>query len=369
MNISKIGTVEAIAVLSIVIANKIILNLPKSIITSTGSSAWINAIYIVLISILFVQLVLKLFKNFPKMDILDISYFLGGNVLKKIVGTIYIVIFIFTIGTVVRNFSETLKAIYFNQSPILFIILFFIVSTCIANKFGIESIAKVTSLIAPIVFISIIIVLLTPIKDFVFQRFSPILGYGIDATFVSGLSNIFALSGLGYIFLIPTLLKDSTSFKKISIISILISGFYLILSVCCTLLVFSFIISPNENLSLYLLTMVSNYGDLIHGINTIFVLVWILSIISYISIGIFFVLFVTQKISNIKNTISANYCYCSIILGLSVSWQNYAQLIYFSDNILKSISLIFIFIFNPLILLLANIKKKLLLKNNQVQTS
>lgn len=326
MNVSKIGTIEAIALLSIVMANKIILNLPRSIISSTGSSAWLNVIFIVFISFLFVFLVIKLLKIFPKMDILDISEYLGGKKLKTIIGLFFIIITALTIATVLCGYSETLKTIYFNQSPILFILLFLISSACIANKFGIESIAKVTTFITPIVLIGILVVLLTPIKNFVIQRFFPILGYGLKPTFITGISNIFALSGLSYILLIPSILKRSEDYKKITLISLSISGFYLILSVCCTLLMFPFVLSPNENLSLYLLTKVSNYGELIHGVNTIFILLWIVSVIAYISIGLFFMLYITKKICNLKSTLSINYCYSSILLGLSLTWKDYTQL-------------------------------------------
>ena len=42
----KIGTVEAIALIVTIIINQIILNLPDVIISTTGSSSWINVIYI-----------------------------------------------------------------------------------------------------------------------------------------------------------------------------------------------------------------------------------------------------------------------------------------------------------------------------------
>ena len=48
----KIGTIEAIALIVIIIINQIILNLPNTIITSTGSSSWLNVIYITIIAII-----------------------------------------------------------------------------------------------------------------------------------------------------------------------------------------------------------------------------------------------------------------------------------------------------------------------------
>lgn len=51
MTNKKIGNLEAIALVITVIVNHIILNLPKSIITSTSSGAIMNVIFIALVAI------------------------------------------------------------------------------------------------------------------------------------------------------------------------------------------------------------------------------------------------------------------------------------------------------------------------------
>lgn len=66
MNTEKIGYIEAIALITIVMINKIILNTPKDIIANTGPSAWLNVIFISIISILVVYLISHLLKNFPR---------------------------------------------------------------------------------------------------------------------------------------------------------------------------------------------------------------------------------------------------------------------------------------------------------------
>ena len=358
MSSSKIKTIEAIALLTIVMANKIILSLPKAIISSTGSSAWLNSIYIFVIALFFSLIILKLFKRFPQMDILDISGFLGGKKLKTIIGIVYILLFLLTVATILKNFSETLKTVYFRQSPALFLILFLIIPACLANRHGLQAISKAATFIVPLVVISLIIVLLSPMGEFVYQRIFPIMGYGFNATFLTGISNIFALSGLGYIFVIPTLLKNSKDFRKVTITALSISGVLMIFSVFCTLFSFSSLINPNENLSLYMMTKIASHGDLLHGVNTIFLLLWILSIIAYISIGLFFTIFVTNKVFNIRNTKLINYSYTLILISLPFLWKNYAQYIYFSDGILKYSTLVFVFVLNPIILLLASTRAR-----------
>lgn len=189
-------------------ANKIILNLPEQIISSTGSSAWLNALYIILISFIFVLLIFKLMKKFIGLDIIDISGYIGGKILKILMGILQIVILFLIATTIIRSFSYTLKTIYFIQSPIFYIIVFMVLPVIVANKCGLKSISKICIYVLPIAYIGLAILLLAPAKDFEVQRIYPILGYGINATFIAGLSNLYALSGLRLYFF------DSTIFKR-----------------------------------------------------------------------------------------------------------------------------------------------------------
>ena len=364
MSSSKLENLEAIMLIAIIMINNIILNLPKTIISSTGSSAWLNTIYIGIIATIFAYLIVRLFKNFSDSDILDVSNYLGGKFLKIIIGIGFIVLFIVMSILVIRNFSETLKIIYFNSSPIIFLILFFIVASCVANKFEIKVIAKVNLIIAPIIFIIILIVLFSTAKGFVPQRLLPIFGYGINETFFSGLTNLFGFTGLAYLLFLQPFLKSKKSFKKISIISLVISSIYLFLSVTCLLLVFSYIIDTNESISIYLLSRMTRYSEFIQRFNAIFILIWILSVHSFISITLFFSLYITKKLTKITNTKPVNYCFGFIILGFTMLLQSFAEYITFIEIIFKYFVLIYIFGINILILILSNIKYKFLNKNN-----
>lgn len=134
MSFSKIGSIEAIAFIAIIILNHIVLNLPKSILHSCGSSSILNVIYITILVFIFLFIVFKLFKNFKNSDILDVSNFLGGKFLESIIGILFIAYFIMTSATLLRNFSEILILTYFEKASVSFIILCFIFIAIIANK-------------------------------------------------------------------------------------------------------------------------------------------------------------------------------------------------------------------------------------------
>ena len=357
---SKLNTVEATGLLMLIMANKIILNLPEQIISSAGSAAWINCIYIILITFIFITILFKLLNPFSGKDIIDISSYVGSSLLKNLIGITQILILFLITNTIIRSFSYTLKTIYFTRSPIIFIVLFMIVPVIISIKCGLKSISKICLYILPIAYIGLAILLLAPTKDFEVQRLFPILGYGFNTTFLSGISNLFALSGIGYIYLLPPLLKETTRIRKISIISLILSSIALFFSVLCILLVFGFHINTNENMTLYLLTMVVHHGNIIHGINILFMIVWILSILAYISITVFFITFVLNKITDTKNSQILNIAISFSLVPCSIVFQNNPLVYAIVQRFLCTITNGFIFIICPLILILANIKHKVL---------
>ena len=71
----KIGSIEAIFLVLTITINHIITNLPKVLISQSGTASLLNLIYLTLIVLGIVFLISKLLKHFPNQDILDISEF------------------------------------------------------------------------------------------------------------------------------------------------------------------------------------------------------------------------------------------------------------------------------------------------------
>ncbi|MDO5556194.1 MAG: GerAB/ArcD/ProY family transporter [Clostridia bacterium] len=356
--LQKIGKFEAISIIIIITINQIILNLPNTIIMSTGSSAWINVIYISIIAIAFCLLICKLFKPFPTNDIIDISEYLGGKILKTIIGILFIVFFIFIAGILVRYLSNSLKLIYFERAPLVFLLLLFFAPIAVGVKLGIKSISQVNLIFMPIILFSVLIIIFSTVKDFIPQRIYPIMGFGINKTFLTGLNNIFAFSGFAYIYFLAPILKHPKEFKKIALVSIIISAIYIFLSVVCLLMIFPFIPFSEEMLSVYLLTRMIEFGRFFQRIDAIFIFIWILSTLSFLTITSGLVTLLFKKITHIKNHKEMIYSVLSLIFSIALIIKNIANIKLVQNTVFKFIIIIFIFIISPLILIFANLKLK-----------
>ena len=354
----KLNKLEAIALIVIITINQIILNLPSTIILNTGSSAWINVILISILSIIFCLLIIKLFKPFPTCDIVDISEYLGKNILKNIIATLYILFFIFISAVILRYLTNSLKLIYFEKSPIVFLLILFLIPVVFALRLGIKPISRVNLIFIPMVLISMIIILFSTSNYFIPQRIFPILGFGTNETFLIGLNNIFTFSAFAYLYFLIPLLKNPNDFKKVAIISIVISAIYIFLSVICLIMMFPFIAFTDEMLSIYLLTRLIEFGKFFQRVDAIFVLIWILSAFSFLSITLEFTNRIIKKLLNLKTHKELSYSICAIIFSLALALANISNIRFMQYDILRYFVIVLVFILSLIILLLANLKHK-----------
>lgn len=367
MDYYKIGRVQAICLVLIVMANHLILNVPKNAFLVSGNSALLNTIYIIGIAFIFLFLILKLFKNFKGQDILDISHFLGGNGLKTVVGIIYFVFFAFIGGLLLRNFLEGLKEIYFPQSPIYLLLILVLFVGVVANKFGGNTVIKYNSIIVPLMLVSLLIILFASFPTYIPEKVFPLLGLGVNETFLSGATNLYAFSGFSFLFFMMPLLKDSKDFKLVGITSITISSIFLFLSILTLLFSFSSVISIYELSPIYLVLRAADFGRFFQRPDAIFILFWLLSMMAFVNIIIMFCCINFKKITRIKNPKMMIYSITTFIFILALLPKNLAQIRWFQENIYKYSVIVLVFILTPALLFLANLKYKKLHKNDSLE--
>ena len=170
MSVEKIGKIEAVALILIVVINEVVLNIPNIIILSTGSGSSINIIFVSLLAVIFTYIICKLLKPFLGQDILDVSDYVGGRTLKTIIGILFILFFIITVSLSVSFFANFIKSVYFNSSPIVFILLFFLVPALFANKFGLKAISGVNLIFIPVIIFTLIFLLVFSSNNFNIER-------------------------------------------------------------------------------------------------------------------------------------------------------------------------------------------------------
>lgn len=354
---NKINKMSAISIIVSVIIVHILSNLPQYLIHSNYSSSAINTIFVTILALIIGFIIIKLFKKFPNDDILDISEFVAGSFFKKTIGIIFIISLITISALLIRNFSENLANIYFKNTHFSGIIIFFLLASCILNRFGFKAIVRCNLIILPLVLISLIIIFFSTASYGSFQRFLPILGKGFNETFIFGSTNIFSFGGLFLIYFIAPLVEKKEELKSITSSSIIISGIYLLLSVASLIMLIPNIAELESTLSIYLVAREVEFGSFFQRLDAIFILIWMLSVFSYCSIILYFIINIFKKIFNLKHSKPMIYAFSLIILFVSLIPSNLTMLNTIFDIFYKYISLLLPFGLNIAILIIANIKK------------
>lgn len=257
-----------------------------------------------------------------------------------------------------RNFAESIKVIYYPMTDIFFILSVFILAICFANRLNFNATLKSNLLVIPIVLVAIVFLFATNMKQFEPQRIFPVLGDGIVNTFVLGLTNISTFGGIVYIYFLPPLLKEPEKMKKIALISVGITAIYLLLSVATLLFIFPFFITTNEITPLYNATRYIELGNFFQRMESIFLIIWILAFICYLSVISKFSVSIFKKLTNISVLKPLTDIFGLLILGLSLLPENYAISQSFENTIYPYLVIAIVFFLALSILIIANLRNK-----------
>ena len=357
MSKSKLGTIEAIALILSVLAPFTVISLSRTFINETKSSALLNITYVTFLCLIIGFLIYILFKKFPGLDIIDVSGYLGGNFLKNIIGFSFIAYFMITSSMLLRNFCEELKVIYYPFTNILYIILIFIIAVGISNSLGFNSTIKTSALVFPVILISILLLFIGNINNFSFQKIFPIFGDSIKSTFILGLSNIGSFAGISYLYLLPPLLKEPEKFKKICIVSVALSGIFIFICVATLLFMFSVDVSTDEIMPLFSVSRYIEFGNFFQRFESLFLLIWIIVFCCYLSISLKFSTYIFNKLFKLADTSQLIYIFSILTYGIALFPKDYSVSSFFEIYIYRYIS-IAIIVLGILVLIMANFKKK-----------
>lgn len=354
----KLSSFEAFSMLIMLTINAILLDLPKYALEKTGTGSIANCIFIGFFILIFILFFNKLFKNFPTWDILDISNYLGGKVLKTLVGLLFLFILFISICNSLAQVSVMLKTVYFEKSPMLFILLFFIIGILFCNLKGFGAVKSSICFYLPITLLTLFIVLKSKINGFSLLKITPIFGYDLKTTFISGFSNIFIFTNILMMYFLLPFLENNKNFKKITLWSFIISWIFFIFTFLALLTSYPFDnISADLN-SIYILTRRIELTAFIQRSDGIFVFTCILAFLSYLSLTLYLITHIIKKIFNFESEKTISYSVIPLILGLTYLFTINNFYRFDGTSFFQYTFILTVFIISLFILIFSTIKKK-----------
>ncbi len=358
MKDKSITSFEAIAFLVVLSIAGIALSTNKIMIQTSKSASILNSLFITFLAFIFTSILILMHKKFEGKSLLEISNFVGGKVLKNIVGIIFIIYITFRISLFLRIISTTLQIVYYPMTHILFIIAFFCLATAIICSIKSCSLFKTNSFIFIVLISSIVLIFIGNTKNFHFENIYPLLGTGAKNTFLTGSSNIFSFCGIAYLFFLPPKLKNSKNFSKVALVSVIISGIYLVLCTANTLLLFSDNLTNSDIFPLYLSVRYIEFGTFFQRLDAVFLFLCAIGFISVLCFNTFILTNIVKDITGISDDKPLILPCLFTIFDMSLIVRKTSTLDFLENTVAKIIYIITAFVVPFVILIIANVKVK-----------
>lgn len=311
MQNAKISSLECIATLGCVAVIPSILTGPTFTIQSFGTGSLTHVIYMILIGILLFSLLFGLFFKFNGKDIIDISEYAGGKFLKYFTGISIILYLMLTIILALSEFTENIRNIIFQNAPTEYFYLLFFVGMIISVWIGIRGIFRASTIIAPLIILGIIFIFFSLYGDIDITNYTPIFGNSIQSFFIPG---SFRLEMFESIFLILLLGPQVKNIKKATIGSFLLISTLTLIIAILLFGIFPYPTSLENYFPLFELNRLISFGRFVQRLESIYILIWLIAIYIYISLGTSYTVQTFSKLFNLKYIKRFIPIFCTLVL-------------------------------------------------------
>lgn len=266
---------------------KMFFTYPRVMILNSGNAAWIQMIYVSLISFALFFIVNYFNKRSNMENIFDISERIGGKIFRIIIGLMIFAVLMVNLAMNIRIFSESIRTVLLPNTPTSMVMLFFIIAVSIGAYVGIYSICRIHSLFMPIAAVVMIGFLLMLIPDININNLFPLAGIGTQNVFITGLKSISVFSDMMIIYIIMPFCKNKRDIKKSVSYSFLISALASSAILLIYALVYPYPISSEFIIPVYQLARIVNIGQYFQRFEAFFEFTWSIAMMLYSSFYLF----------------------------------------------------------------------------------
>jgi spore germination protein (amino acid permease) len=289
------GNWEAATILINVICTKIFLNYPRVAVEQGGTAGWIFTLYISLLAFVGFYIIQRLYKPMEGRDLIDIGEYIGGSIVRIIVGTIIIFFLGYVTILYLRTFSENMKIVALTNSPLSFVEMFFLVCMIAGAYLGLEAIARLHAIAVPAIAAGFILIMVGVSNYIDFSQLLPIMGKGAYSIFGSGALKVSIFAELILLFLMAPYIKTHKNLKTSGFWALGFSASFLFISALVFSTVFPFPAALERAIPIFHLARLINYGRFFQRIESVFIIIWASASLLFVTVNFYFILHTFKK--------------------------------------------------------------------------
>lgn len=297
----KFGPQEAISLITITIVTMVFFTSPSSLARVVGTATWYMTLISAATAALGFTFVYLLLKRFPGKNIVEIFEITLGRFLGFIFSGLLLALFLLSPATLLRDFTEIMKVYVFPLSPPSYIMGFFIIGVILLGILGLETQARFSRLVAPILLVAFVAALILASQNYDLYRLTPILGYGIKRTIHHGLTRSSVYGYVVILAVIASSLQGTKHIKKIGYISIVASGILVSAASLAFTLTFPYSTAEEVTSPLYQMMALIDYGRFVQRFDALFFFIWDISTLIAVSLELYIAASIYCKMFRIQD--------------------------------------------------------------------
>lgn len=211
-----------------------ILSLPSRINKEVNNDAWMVIIVAALINILLLFVICKIGETHGALGFVGTLRFLFGNIIGTIMAIPVVIYTILFMSLELRIFGEVTKLYLLHKTPIEFIILPLIIMVVVLVRKGIEAITRSFGIFIFIIGFAAVALILASTQNMQLSNLRPFFTQPLSNYIRGSIIAIYAFSGIEIMLIMyPYLRKPQSAFKAGSYAVIFAAVMYIIITIQC----------------------------------------------------------------------------------------------------------------------------------------
>ncbi|MGE4274370.1 MAG: endospore germination permease [Desulfitobacterium sp.] len=325
-----------------------------------NQDVWINCLTGFPIHLLVALPFYFLAKRFPHQTFFEYTDTILGK-LGKLIGILYILFLIHNAALTINYFSEFLTTVVMLLTPPLFFKISLLLLAAYAAYKGIENLGRLSELFAPIILFTVLVVVLSLVKDMDSKEFLPLLESGVfPSSFLSGFYLASATIEIIAMAVILPFLNDCSKLKTVYLTFPLLLGVFVFIITATVIALFGDDLAKNLTYPFYNAVRLIQLGNFVERVESIHVALWVLGLSINLSLYLYVMALGASQVFQLKTYKPLLLPLVSIIIPVSAMLgKNIVELKEFTSfQIHPWFTIIFIFIIPFLLLLTAIIRKQ-----------
>lgn len=255
------------------------LILPATVSKVANQDAWLSTILALAFGLLIIYLFTTVGNLYPKLTLVQYNIKILGKWIGSIVSLFFFCYLFLTISLMLRELGDFITTQFLIQTPIQVIHFLFIIIVIMGVRGGLETIARTSELLFPLVFIFIFILFILVLPNIHLEWVRPILGNGIKPLLKGAfVASAFPFMELVVFLMILPSINEKSKIKNGFYFGTFIGGFILVLIVLLCILVLGEMATSRNIYPTFTLAKVIHIGGTLQRVEGVLSIIWIITV-------------------------------------------------------------------------------------------